>query len=327
MKAKSMYGLLAFLNWNHDWNDWHFPDELVKKAALQIRELGVDIVRTDIVWSDIHTGLHQYDFTRYDRLMSQLSAYGIKLLAVLHYNKFRLDDQGKEIWNHPPESFQEFARYVESTVRRYKHHVRYWEIWNEPNHPEYWNAPSDNLKSYCELLKLSYDAAKNVDPSCLVLNGGITASVVPDVKSFYESGGRDITDRLNIHTFFDPTAPDATQQFDRTIEGVRDVMHAHGDDSKKIWITEMGCPGLGSAHSTKEWWIGVNTSETQQAQWLETIYLLARRHPSIEKLFWAFYRDTGEFFKNGVDYFGLVRKDFTPKPAFYRLKTLIDAAS
>ncbi len=320
----SLFGLLAFLNWNHDWNDWHFPDELVDKAARQIRELGVDMVRTDIVWSDIHTGLHQYNFDRYDRLISQLHEHGLKLLVVLHYNKLRLDDQGREIWHRPPESFEEFARYVEATVRRYKDRIQAWEIWNEPNHPVYWSAPPDDLRSYCRLLKLSYTAAKNVDPACLVLNGGITADVVTDVRHFYENGGGESTDKLNIHTFFHPTAEDTLHQFNRSISGVLDVMRSHGDSDKKIWITEMGCPGLADPRSVKPWWVGPNTSETEQALWVETIYHMARSHSQIEKLFWAFYRDTGSFFQDGVDYFGLVRHDFTPKPAFHRLKSLIE---
>jgi hypothetical protein len=101
-----LFGLLAFLNWNNDWNNWHFPENLIDKAALQIRDLGVDIVRTDIVWSDVHAGLHQYNFDRYDRLVSMLSERGLKLLVVLHYNKFRIDEQGREIWCRPPDSFE-----------------------------------------------------------------------------------------------------------------------------------------------------------------------------------------------------------------------------
>jgi hypothetical protein len=318
----SLYGLLAFLHWNHDWNNWHFPEDSIKKAALQIRELGVDTVRTDLVWSDVYAGPDRYNFSRYDRLFAQLHEHGLNLLVLLHYNKIRLDAQGREIWNRPPDSFEEFARYVETTVRRYKRNVHAWEIWNEPNHSVYWNAPIDELRPYCRLLKLSYDAAKNVDPSCLVINGGITGDVAKDVAAFYANGGGQTTDKLNIHTFLNPIEDGALQTFDSIVADVERVMKRSCDGEKKIWITEMGCPGVADTSVVKPWWIGRNTTEYEQADWLAKIFKNARRHASIEKLFWAFYRDTSDVFHDGVDYFGLVRSDFTPKPAFERLKSL-----
>jgi hypothetical protein len=283
------------------------------------------MVRTDVVWSDVHAGTHQYDFSRYDRLIPQLHEHGLKLLLVLHYNKFRLDDQGREIWNTPPDSFEEFARYVEATVRRYKKYAQAWEIWNEPNHPVYWNAPLDDMRPYCRLLSLSYNAAKNIDPACTVINGGITGDVANDVAHFYESGGGDVTDKLNIHTFFHPRSEDSLHLLDRVVVDVRSTMIRFGDEAKKIWITEMGCPGLKNPSTVKPWWVGANTSESEQEEWIGQIYAWAQKYPEIEKLFWAFYRDTGSVFRDGVDYFGLVRNDFSPKPAFQRLKRLIQS--
>ena len=34
------------------------------------------------------------------------------------------------------------------------------------------------------------------------------------------------------------------------------------------------------------------------------------------EIFWAFFRDTQDHFKDAVDHFGLVRHDFTPKAAY-----------
>ena len=41
----------------------------------------------------------------------------------------------------------------------------------------------------------------------------------------------------------------------------------------------------------------------------------------LEKIFWAFWRDT-DHFKSGVDYFGLIRRDFSRKPAFEAYKKI-----
>ncbi len=321
----SPFGLLAFLHWNHDWNNAHFPEPLVKQAAKQIKDLGVDMVRLDVVWSDVHTGFHKYDFSRYDRLMNLLAEHEVKPLVLLHYNKERLDASGKEVWSDPPESFDEYADYVHATVSRYKTTVHHWEIWNEPNHPVYWSKPKDQLKTYVNLLRKAYRAAKSADPSCLVLNGGITEPVVEDVENLYTSGGGLFFDILAIHTFLNPWENDHQQKFEAIVEGVRNVMLKHGDEQKRIWITEMGCPGVPQPKQVKNWWAGDNLSEQQQADWLEKQFEMIKKYPYVEKLFWAFYRDTNGFFNDGTDYFGLVRFDLSPKPAFERYQKLIRA--
>ena len=45
----------------------------------------------------------------------------------------------------------------------------------------------------------------------------------------------------------------------------------------------------------------------------------------VDRVFWAFFQDTGHFFNlKNIDYYGLVRSDFTKKPAYEALKRLID---
>jgi hypothetical protein len=97
-------------------------------------------------------------------------------------------------------------------------------------------------------------------------------------------------------------------------------MERKGDGEKKIWITEIGCPGVTPALKTAGWWLGANPDEETQASWVGEIYTQLLNIPSVEKVFWAFFRDTSEHWSTGVDYFGLVRWDFSKKPAFYSYK-------
>jgi hypothetical protein len=62
--------------------------------------------------------------------------------------------------------------------------------------------------------------------------------------------------------------------------------------------------------------MGKNPTEKQQAGWLKSIYTELLKDKNIEKVFWAFFRDCDGHFKNGVDYFGMVRWDFSKKPSF-----------
>jgi polysaccharide biosynthesis protein PslG len=317
------FGLLAFLHWNHDWNNFHFNEKNLQKAIDQLEELGIGFVRVDILWSDVDRGHLKYDFTRYDHLFSLLADKKINVLGVLQYNKTSPGSQDKT-WNQPPDSIDEFASYVGATVDHYKQIIKHWEIWNEPNLGVYWAAPKDNLTLYSKLLTASFAAAKKADPTCIVLNGGLTEPLNEDVSNLYRQGGKNIHDILNIHTFIDPLSPDAENRFRKIITDIRSLMIAHGDADKKIWITEMGCPGIPGGREEQLWFAGKGTDENQQADWLKKQYALIREFPFIEKLFWAFYRDTENEFKDATDHLGLVRLDFTPKPAFFQMKKLIE---
>lgn len=326
MTVRDPFGLLAFLQWNHPWNSFHFDDATRARAIVQLKELGVRWIRTDILWHDIHRGTGQYDFSAYDRWIPELRRNGLEPMVLLHYNKDRVDANGTEVWNRPPDSNDEFAAYVHATVSRYKSDVTTWEIWNEPNHPVYWSGPKDGLETYVGLLRAARAAAKAADPACSVVNGGLTEPIVEDVENFYARGGKDLTDVMNVHTFINPLDPEGRQRFDAIMTGVRRAMERNGDAAKPVWITEMGCPGIPEGRPRQAWFSGEAMNEEQQADWLDRQYAWIEEYPYVEKLFWAFYRDTDGIFKDATDYFGLVRLDLTPKPAFHRLARRIRAA-
>jgi hypothetical protein len=233
------------------------------------------------------------------------------------------EHQRRLVRDRPPTSNAEFAAYVGTTVARYKNTISHWEIWNEPNHPAYWAAPKDGLKRYSSLLKESYRAAKAANPSCTVLNGGLTMTIEEDVENLYREAGKESFDILNIHMFINPQKPDAGRIFEEHITAIEKIMSAHKDDKKKIWITEIGCPGVPAGQIPAKWFEGEAQDENEQAEWLNKVYELVRNKQRVEKLFWAFYRDTDKMFKDATDHFGIVRSDLSPKPAFFVLKNLI----
>jgi len=94
------------------------------------------------------------------------------------------------------------------------------------------------------------------------------------------------------------------------------MMQEFEDDDKPIWFTELSCPGVVTPTRENSWWHGVSPTEAEQAQWVTTIYANALQWKDVQKIFWVFFRDTGTFFRCGVDQFGLLREDFSKKPAF-----------
>lgn len=313
--SQSPFGVLAFLNWNHDWNGRHFPEERLELAADLLSEAGVAFVRMDFLWDDIEPAPGKFDFTKYDRIVEVLSRRNIKILGLLSYNAV----WAAEYWNSAPDPVK-FTRYAEAVVRRYKGQVKYWEIWNEPDEQGYWRQ-QDGMKAYTELLKQVYPALKAVDPTSVVLMGGVSHTIPFSLKNIYRNGGKPYFDAVNFHPFVDPRSPSAPELLRGIYQSVLRTMEEYDDGAKEIWITEIGCPGVkGDADSG--WWLGRAPSEEEQAAWVRKVYAEMLGWQGVRKVFWAFFRDTPNHFQNAIDYFGLIRNDFSKKPAFETYKRL-----
>ena len=76
------------------------------------------MIRMDILWSDVQRGT-EFDFSRYDPIVSLLKNHDIDILALLHYNKFDLTGKNDKLWNRPPDDFQEFAKKVAMHIAAY----------------------------------------------------------------------------------------------------------------------------------------------------------------------------------------------------------------
>lgn len=307
------FGVLEFLHWNHSWNSYKYSSDFdLEKSIKLMQEAGVGWVRLDFLWSDIEPKEAEFNFSKYDGIVKLLKNKGIHILGVLHYSTDWASSCGE--WNCPPRDNNIFVKYVTQVIQRYKSQVKYWELWNEPDSATYWKQ-QDNLKSYCILLKDVYIAAKKVDPECKILNGGL-ANGLASVNRLYDNGAKDYFDILNIHSFQNPLYDGAIKAVASYPRLTYKIMQRNGDGDKKIWITEIGCPGIKMGLQADKWWMGNNPNEHQQGQWLKEVYTELLKNPHVEKIFWAFFRDTKNHWNNGVDYFGLVRWDYSRKPSF-----------
>lgn len=311
------FGVLEFLHWDHPWNSYKYSsgDDL-EKAVLLMKEAGVGWVRMDFLWSDIEPAPREFQFAKYDNIVEILSRNNINILGILHYSTDWASSCGQ--WNCPPADNQVFVDYAVKVADRYRGRIKYWEVWNEPDSRTYW-AEQDGLKSYCVLLKDVYLALKQVDPGCKVLNGGL-ANGISSVNKLYDNGAGKYFDILNLHIFESPFNEGAIKRMTSYPKLAYKIMSRNGDAHKKIWITEIGCPGLKQGLYTPNWWLGQNPDEEQQAEWVGEVFTQLIYEASVEKVFWAFFRDCDNHWGTGVDYFGLLRWDFSKKPAFFTYK-------
>ena len=84
------------------------------------------------------------------------------------------------------EAMMAFMKFVEIAIERYKDKIDYWEVWNEPNHRNYWGAVPDG-NEYGKLLVEVASLIKKLDPECKVI-GGSMAGIDPEFTDVYVDG-------------------------------------------------------------------------------------------------------------------------------------------
>jgi hypothetical protein len=316
--SRSPFGIHDFLSWSHPWNSNHYTPARIDQALGLIKEAGAEWVRTDFLWADIEPVRGSFTFDKYDRIVDLILKHGLKILAIVAYSPLWNDGN----WNQAPDPVL-YTEFATTLARRYKDRIRCWEIWNEPDHQMFWQ-PQDNMQAYTQLLKTVYPAMKQEDSSCQVHLGGLSRSLPACLDYIYFYGGKDYFDVADLHPYINPLLPNAVTGLRELYEMLYQTMKSQKDENKPIWFTEVGCPGIPEGADIEGWWMGKNPTEAEQAAWVEQVYGEPLTWPGVENVFWCFFRDTQNHFTTGVDYFGLLRPDFSKKPGFHAFRRAAD---
>ena len=207
--------------------------------------LGVGIVRQPFDWSRVQSE----GWSSYDDYVGRAATAGVSVLPIL----IRRPELG------PPKSKAAYAEFVGEAVRRYGPTgsfwlenpsvpflpVHAWQIWNEPNIPNWWRS-GPSARRYVALLRAGAKAIRPADPGAEVVAAGLPNSKlgVPFLKyldAMYRAGARGWFDTLAIH----PYAPSVGGVL-ALAERARALMNRWHDRSR-LWITEFGWSTGGDA--------------------------------------------------------------------------------
>ncbi len=162
-----------------------------------------------------------------------------------------------------------------------------WQIWNEPNLGKFF-APYPSPSKYAQLLRISHDAIKSVDPHAQIVLAGMPG--YGDVTAWQFLYG--LYSVPGIGRYFDaaalhPYARDLVH-YKRQIQRFRTVMTNHHDGATPLWISEIA---WGSAHPDR---FGINKGLAGQAQLLTGAFRLLLSHRAawnVQRVFWYHWRD------------------------------------
>ena len=123
-------------------NEFGVAIEFYRDADTQAEMManaGVSWVRIDLAWSAAEPEAGRYDFRIWDRFLDSFEPHGIRVLFILDYGN-KLYEDGL-----PPSTESgrtAFAAFAGAAARHFRGRAA-WEIWNEPNLPQYWAGMPD----------------------------------------------------------------------------------------------------------------------------------------------------------------------------------------
>ena len=294
------------------------PDQMNRVAELA-RQAGVAWTREEFHWQWIEPYPGDHDWAvlaKYDAMVEAARSRGMEVMGLLAYCTDWVCGDGAP---RSQDDYDRFASYAAFMVDRYKDRIKYWEIWNEPNHSSFW-PPSPDAYAYTQLLATAHRAIKAVDPSAMVV-GGSVAGIDLDYANqlLYQGAGR-YMDAISVHAYPYPASLERSD-YGAKLLGLKGLMQIWGAD-RPIYLTEMG-------YATYDGTYGVTRS--QQAAFLVRSYLTAISL-GIKAVFGYDFRDDGLDSGNREDNFGLVthqdaNPSLSPKESYQAFKTMVEMMS
>jgi photosystem II stability/assembly factor-like uncharacterized protein len=241
-------------------------------------------------WANLEPEPGYFYWQEPDAALRAAQFYGLDLLA-------RLDQPPAwALTGNPaaPIDGAAYANFARRVAERYGNRLAGLILWNEPNLSLEWaNYPPD-AAAYAELLKAAYPAVKAAAPNLPVGLAGLAPTegegdwAVNDLdylQALYAAGAGPYFDVLTAHPYgFGRPPDDAPEKYRpnfRRLELYREVMAAHDDAPKPVWVTEMGwLAWTKNPHS--QWQV---VSPATQADYLLAAIDLARRdYPWLTRL-------------------------------------------
>ncbi|MGZ8176980.1 cellulase family glycosylhydrolase [Williamsia sp. SKLECPSW1] len=281
-----------------------------------IRRVGATWIRIVMNWNEIEPVRDVYDWGRIDGAVTSARSHGLSVLALLSgpapaWENFLGANQAAA----PPADPARFGDFARAAAQRYAGSVSHWEVWNEPNLPQFWSNPSPD--GYVATLTAAHRAITSVQPDATVVTGGLSTApggigAVDFIRGIYAAGGGAALTAVGLHPYSYPH-PLRGSRASRTITDLRAFLTRTGHADTTIWISEWGQPtGSGATAVTDD----------RQASILVDGLRFLRSQPGIGPVFLYTSKDWSPNPAEAELNFGLYRFDWTPKPVVQRLRSM-----
>lgn len=268
-------------------------------------------------WSDVKGDDYREVFTRYAALADFVKNCGMNAVGGIYYIPRYASGApaaaGYSMYSRAlPDDTSSATEFCREYARRCPF-MKYWEIGNEPDADVFWRGRWKNLLigneraiigDYVDFLAACSKGIKEGNPGAKVLYAGLTGGAPeghtyrPFLAASFEFGAAGYYDLMNVH-------------YTASLEDTRKVMAQFQVPQVPIWVTEIGgtSGGRGRTERTQ-----IVDDLTQQIEQLAA---------GAEKVFKYDFRNDGTEPQETEHNFGMVKRDFSPKPNYPAVATLI----
>jgi hypothetical protein len=208
-----------------------------------------------------------YDWSFWDDFVRVATQeHGLRLIPYVCYTpKWAAKDAGENFWRSPPREPDDFGRFMTAIVSRYRHAIRSWELWNEPDNPAYWLGTA---QEFAALVKSGSRAVRAADPSAQVVLGGIATELKFLETLFRHERIAPAVDIVNLHTYYETWHPAPIEELPDYIADAAEILRAHGE-REPLWLAEAGYSSVGARTKVSDVyrsrWHGEHTDAAQAA--------------------------------------------------------------
>jgi hypothetical protein len=260
--------------------------------------LGFTHVKHTFAWRDMEPARGEWDFSQSDRILDELEARNIQLIARLGQvpewaATGEIISENSESHDTPPSDMDAWAHYCRTVAERYQGRIAAYQIWNEPNLAREWGGQIPDAAAYVEVLRVCSEAIRAVDSEVILISAGLSPTGNFDVTAqrddiyldaMYQAGFQQYIDVVGVHApgYAPPTyGPDDAERDGigrwasfRRIEDLRKIMLQYDDAARQMAIMEFGWT-TDRVNSDYAWFA---VTEDQQAEYIVEAYGYAAEH-------------------------------------------------
>ncbi|MEO7222118.1 MAG: cellulase family glycosylhydrolase [Devosia sp.] len=287
----------------------------------QLADAGVRILRTDLFWDATERARGKYDWSTYDYKLRHLAEQGIRPLLILDYsNPLYTGNANTHV---PPRSAAEieaFAAWATAAVEHFAPLDPIWEIWNEPDIPQFWQT-GPAVEEYVALALPACQAIRTASPDATVIGPALAIAPVEsniDSQVFAKLVLRNgplmqCLDAFSFHPYRD-TGPETFLRDMAFYESLADDGKAFTGVERPFVVTEWG-------YSTYREGDAPKIDEETKAAYLVRQQLVAIL-AGVPLMISYNWRDRGDDPTNREFNYGVIEENGAPKPSWTALAEL-----
>jgi len=198
-------------------NGFDSPDDSIAMT----KQLGMTWIKQQVVWGSLEYEKGNMDWSGIDRIVRKANKANLKIMLSIvtapTWSHPAIGPDPKDDPNGikaPPDDPNTYANFVAQVVQHEKdqgYPVHAVEIWNEQNLSREWRTNPQKIDAarYMQMLKLTYQKVKAIDPNIVVISGALSPTGVDDgvnavddfnyLKQLVNQGLTSTADCIGVH--------------------------------------------------------------------------------------------------------------------------------